>query len=111
MQTAIVLGTATATVKHPSMRRWKLLVVQPTLVDGRTPDGDPQLAVDCLGAGRGEQVIISSDGAYTRQLLNADNTPVRWSVIGICDPKPSRNSDPMPSTVATRDDARMSNTP
>ena len=80
-----VIGTATSTVKHPSMEGWKLLVVQPLAADGRSPDGDPVLAVDRLGAGRGETVIVSSDGRGTRELLQSDNTPVRWSVIGIRD--------------------------
>ncbi len=80
-----VIGTATATVRHPSMQGWKLLVVQPLAADGRTPDGDPILAVDSLGAGTGATVIISSDGRGTRELLQSDNTPVRWSIIGIRD--------------------------
>ncbi|HUT95632.1 MAG TPA: EutN/CcmL family microcompartment protein [Thermoguttaceae bacterium] len=80
-----VIGTATSTVKHPSMKGWKLLVVQPLAADGRSPDGDPVLAVDRLGAGRGETVIVTSDGRGTRELLQSDNTPVRWSVLGICD--------------------------
>ena len=80
-----VVGTATATAKHPSMKGWKLLVVQPLMADGTTPDGDPLLAVDSLGAGRGATVIVSSDGRFTRQLLEHDRTPVRWCVIGIRD--------------------------
>jgi ethanolamine utilization protein EutN len=44
---------ATATVKHPSMAGWKLLIVQPYGPDGQTPDGDPVLVVDALGAGIG----------------------------------------------------------
>ena len=67
------------------MEGWKLLVVQPYMVDGITPDGDPQLAVDSLGAGKGETVILSSDGKGTRELLGDDTTPVRWSVMGIAD--------------------------
>jgi ethanolamine utilization protein EutN len=85
MQVGKVIGTATATVKHRSMQGWKLLVVQPYMIDGVTPDGDPQLAVDTLGAGKGETVILSSDGRGTRELLGDDTTPVRWSVIGIED--------------------------
>lgn len=85
MQLGLVIGTATATAKHPSMNGWKLLVVQPHLADGRKPDGDPQLAIDNLGAGIGQQVMISSDGAGTRALLGVEATPVRWSVIGIPD--------------------------
>ena len=46
MQLGTVVGTATATVKHPSMAGWKLLVVQLYGADGQTPDGEPVLAVD-----------------------------------------------------------------
>jgi len=85
MQTGRVIGNATATVKHPSMQGWKLLVVQPYGPDGHTPDGDPILAVDALGAGAGEIVIISNDGRWTQQLLGSQTTPVWWFVIGIVD--------------------------
>jgi ethanolamine utilization protein EutN len=83
MQLGQVIGTATSTVKHPSMQGWKLLVVQFYENDGRKPDGEPVLAVDRLGAGFGDKVILSSDGKSTRELLSDKNTPVRWSVIGI----------------------------
>jgi microcompartment protein CcmK/EutM len=53
--------------------------------DGKIPDGEPVLAIDDRGAGRGEHVIITSDGAGTRALVGSDNTPVRWSVLGIAD--------------------------
>ena len=85
MQVATVLGNATATVKHPSMKGWKLLVVQVYRADGKTPDGEPMLTVDSLGAGAGERVMITSDGSSTRALLQSDTTPVRWHVMGICD--------------------------
>jgi ethanolamine utilization protein EutN len=85
MLTGRVIGTATATVKHASMEGWKLLVVQPTLADGRSPDGDPILVVDRLGAGRGETVIVAGDGGVAGELLQSETTPVRWSVIGIRD--------------------------
>ncbi len=84
MQLALVIGTATATVKHSSMQGCKLLVVQPRLVDGRV-DGDPVLAVDIVGAGVGESVMITSDGRGAREFLGVEATPVRWTVIGIQD--------------------------
>ena len=62
-----------------------MLVVQFYGVDGDTPDGEPVLAVDALGAGSGEHVILTSDGKGTRALLGSDTTPVRWSVIGLVD--------------------------
>lgn len=83
MQVGMIVGTATSTKKHPSMDGWKLIVVQPLMADRKSPDGEPVLAVDRLGAGVGEAVIISSDGKSTRAMLNSDTTPVRWSVIGI----------------------------
>ena len=85
MLKARVIGNATATVRHPSMRGWKLLLVQPLAPDGRSPDGDPFLAVDSLGAGTGEVVIVSSDGKGTREMLGSENSPVRWLTLGIVD--------------------------
>jgi ethanolamine utilization protein EutN len=85
MQLARVIGNATSTVKHPTLKGCKLLVVQPRLVDGQTPDGDPLLVVDGVGAGVGETVLITSDGRHARQLLDAEATPVRWTAIGIED--------------------------
>lgn len=80
-----VIGTTTSTVKHPSMEGWKLLVVQPLKPDGRSFDGDPQIAVETLGAGIGDLVVISSDGKGTRQMLDSGTSPVRWMVLGIVD--------------------------
>jgi ethanolamine utilization protein EutN len=80
-----VIGTATATVKHPSMEGAKLLLVKCFQADGRTPEGDPILVVDKLGAGRGDMVMITSDGIGTREMLKNEQSPVRWSVLGIPD--------------------------
>ena len=79
-----VIGRATATVKHPSMSGQKLLIVQPQMKNG-SPEGDPLIAIDGFGAGVGEVVIITSDGRNARAILDADATPVRWSIIGIKD--------------------------
>ena len=85
MQIAKVIGTATATIKHPSLTGWKLLLVQALGADGESPDGDPMLAVDALGDGSGQRVMVTSDGRSTRELIGDDRTPVRWTVMGICD--------------------------
>jgi ethanolamine utilization protein EutN len=84
MQIGRVIGHAVATTKHPSMTGWKLLLVQPLY--GELPDGEPILAVDAVGAGANERVLISSDGASARALVKDRKSPVRWTVIGICDP-------------------------
>ena len=83
MQLGLVLGTATATVKHPSFAGERLLVVQMVGADGRD-DGEPVLAFDRLGAGRGDQVMLTSDGALLQEQLGR-LTPGRWSVIGLPD--------------------------
>jgi ethanolamine utilization protein EutN len=80
-----VMGNAVATIKHPSMEGWKLLLVMALQADGRTIEGDPILVIDSVGAGRGEKVIITSDGIGARELVGNNQTPVRWSVLGICD--------------------------
>ena len=85
MQLARVIGTATSTIKHPTMHGWKLLVVQMLQADGKSPDGEPVISIDSLGAAPGQTVIITSDGKGTRELMKADNTPVRWSVMGLAD--------------------------
>ena len=84
MQLALIVGHAVSTVKHPSLHGWKLLVAQP-LTDAGDADGDPLLVIDSLGAGLGEQVIISSDGAGTRELIGSKNSPARWLNLGIVD--------------------------
>jgi ethanolamine utilization protein EutN len=85
MQAALVLGTTRATVKHPSLNGQRMLLVQPLGVND-SADGSPMIAVDQLGAQRGDRVIITSDGAFTRQLVGNDRTPVRWCTIGMIDP-------------------------
>jgi ethanolamine utilization protein EutN len=79
------MGNATATVKHPSMEGAKLLLVMALQADGRTIEGDPILVVDKLGAGRGEMVMITSDGIGAREMLGDEKSPVRWTVLGIPD--------------------------
>jgi ethanolamine utilization protein EutN len=80
-----VVGSATATLKHPSMEGYKLLLVMALQADGRSIEGDPILVVDTLGAGRGEKVMITSDGIGARELLGDNTSPVRWTVLGIAD--------------------------
>lgn len=85
MQLGKVVGRAVATCRHRSLAGQKLLVVQPLLADGRSPDGEVQLAVDCVGAGTGQTVMITSDGRYLRERVGDETTPLRWSIIGIRD--------------------------
>lgn len=85
MQVALVLGNAISTVKHRSLENVKLLVCQPLAADGRSRDGSPVIVADCMGAGAGEKVIITSDGATVRDLYGLENSPLRWTVMGLVD--------------------------
>ena len=84
MQLARVVGHGISTVKHSSLQGWKLLLVQPLAPDGKE-DGEPLLAIDKLGAGAADRVIISNDGTGARELVGIKNSPVRWMVLGVCD--------------------------
>jgi ethanolamine utilization protein EutN len=84
MQIARVVGHGVATVKHPSLRGWRLLLVQPLGTQDQ-PDGEPVLAIDDLGAGAGARVVVTSEGAAARQRVGAKDSPVRWMVLGLCD--------------------------
>ena len=61
MQLGRVIGSATSTVKHASFQGERLLIVQLEGVDGR-PDGEPVLAFDRMGAGKGDAVLLTNDG-------------------------------------------------
>ena len=84
MQIGQVVGHATATVKHPSLSGWKLLLVQ-MLSTTETPDGEPVLAIDHLGAGLGSRVILTNDGKAVTEVVKTKATPLRWMVLGLCD--------------------------
>ena len=84
MQIGEVIGHATATIKHPSLSGWRLLVVQP--LDARNqPDDAPVVAIDALGCGTGDHVMLTNDGGGVREMVGSNNTPLRWAVIGIVD--------------------------
>jgi ethanolamine utilization protein EutN len=83
MQLGRVIGTATSTVKHPTFQGERLLIVQIESVDGR-PDGEPVLAFDRMGAGRGDAVLLTNDGQVLQEMIGR-STPGRWSVMGLPD--------------------------
>jgi ethanolamine utilization protein EutN len=91
MQLAQVLGHATSTIKHATLNGWRMVIVQP--LDAREqPDGVPIIALDALGSGRGDRVVISSDGKAAREMIGADNSPARFSIIGLADPVVERRA-------------------
>jgi ethanolamine utilization protein EutN len=102
MQLAQVKGHATATVRHKSLVGARLLVCE-LLGASLKPAGDPVLAIDKLGAGCGDMVILTSDGLGLRELLKDETSPARWWTLGIVDEQGlTFHRDAAPSAVAAR---------
>jgi ethanolamine utilization protein EutN len=84
MQIAEVVGTVVATHKHRALEGAKLLLVQP-----QTPGGEPRgptlLAIDSVGAGVGERVLLVIEGRAAGDALGRKAAPVDAAIIGIID--------------------------
>ena len=81
---ARVVGTVVATQKHAKFEGAKLLLVQPLALDDK-PRGTALLAVDSLGAGVDEKVLIVMEGRAAGEALGQKGAPVDAAVIGIVD--------------------------
>jgi microcompartment protein CcmK/EutM len=86
---ARVDGVIVATVGHPSMAGHRSIICQPLDEQGRD-EGAPVLAVDPLGAGQHERVLISTDGSFTRAHVKDPKSPLRNIVMGIVDEPETR---------------------
>jgi microcompartment protein CcmK/EutM len=84
MQIARVVGTVVSTQKHVKFEGAKLLLVQPLQVDD-TPRGSPLLAVDGVGAGVSEKVLIVLEGRAAGDALGRRWAPVDAAIVGIID--------------------------
>lgn len=80
---AKVMGSAVATLKHDLLKTTKLLLVSPADVKGNVT-GDPFLAVDLVGAGEGELVIVSQ-GSSARVATGQNSSPTDAAIVGILD--------------------------
>ena len=84
MQLARVVGTVVATQKHSAFEGAKLLLVQPVGLDD-APRGATLLAVDSVGAGVTERVLIVLEGRAAGEALGKKRAPVDAAIIGIVD--------------------------
>ncbi len=83
MLIAKVMGTAVASAKHPALHSSKILVICPADIDGDV-NGDPILAVDLVGSGAGELVMVSQ-GSSARLATDYKNSPADAAIVGILD--------------------------
>jgi ethanolamine utilization protein EutN len=79
-----VVGQVVSTQKRPQFEGAKLLLVQP-----ETPQGEPRgaalLAVDSVGAGVTERVIVVIEGRAAGEALGKKLAPVDAAIVGIVD--------------------------
>jgi ethanolamine utilization protein EutN len=84
LQLAKVVGTVVSTQKHRKFEGAKLLLVQPLGLDN-APRGHALLAVDGVGAGVHDQVLIVLEGRAAADVLGRPATPVDAAIVGIVD--------------------------
>ncbi len=81
---ARVVGTVVSTQKRHQFEGSKLLLVQP-----ETPQGEPKgatlLAVDSVGAGVSERVLVVLEGRAAQEAMGKKLAPVDAAIVGIVD--------------------------
>jgi len=80
---AKVAGNVVCTRKDEKLVGTKLLLVQPVSLEGE-PRGNPLVAVDVVGAGEGELVLLVQ-GSSARQTGRTEGNPVDCTVFAIVD--------------------------
>lgn len=78
-----VIGTVVSTSKNENLVGMKLLVVE-KLTERLEREGTSEVAVDSVGAGTGEIVIVCK-GSSARYVFGNGSAPVDTSIVGIVD--------------------------
>lgn len=84
MQICRVVGTVVSTQKNKKLHGAKLLLVQPLTLDDK-PRGVALLAIDSVGAGVGEKVLVVFEGKAAGEALGRKAAAVDAAVVGIVD--------------------------
>lgn len=84
MKMARVIGSAVSTLKHDAYHGKKLMIVQPLSLEAE-PEGEAYLAVDYVGAGEGDVVLIGSAPGVAQKVFNVKIAPMRELIMGIID--------------------------
>ena len=83
MKIARVAGTVVSPISHPFFERQRLLLCD--LVDTDGASNGYLIAVDVVGAGAGERVLICDEGTSARQIFGIETGPIRSVIVGIID--------------------------
>jgi ethanolamine utilization protein EutN len=84
VQIGRVVGTVVSTQKNRKLEGAKLLLVQPLSLEGE-PRGGAVLAIDSVGAGVGERVLLVLEGRAAGDALGRKAAAVDAAIIGIVD--------------------------
>jgi ethanolamine utilization protein EutN len=84
MLIAKVIGTVVATRKHERLVGSKIQIVQPMEPQSGDKKGDPFVAIDAVGAGVGERVMVVT-GSGARHGVSNEQCPIDATIIGIID--------------------------
>jgi len=85
MRLAQVIGPVVATRRNRALDAATLLLTQPVDRDGQ-PVGGAHLAVDSVGAGVGDLVLLVLEGRAAAAVLGSRAAPVDAAIVGIVDP-------------------------
>jgi microcompartment protein CcmK/EutM len=83
MQIALVIGSTISTIKDDKLHGRKLMLVRESDLQGE-PVGAPRIAVDTVGAGAGDLVILTA-GSSARRTSQTDGAPVDLVIVGVID--------------------------
>ncbi len=81
---ARITGNVVSTIHHPIVDGRKLLLAERLDPTGK-PSGGYVIALDAIGAGQGETVLVLDEGTGARQVLDDANAPIRSVIVGIVD--------------------------
>lgn len=81
---ARITGSVVSTIHHPVIDGRKLLLAERLDHNGE-PAGGYLIAMDAIGAGKGETVLVLDEGNGARQILDDPAAPVRSIVVAIVD--------------------------
>ena len=84
MYLAKVIGKAVSVVKHPAYQNRTLLLVQPLSLKSQLVR-TPTIAVDYVGAGEGDTVIVGAGPGVAQEIFGVEDAPIRELVMGIVD--------------------------
>ncbi len=84
MKLGRVIGRVWATSKDASLEGRTILLVRPLQPDG-SARGEAYLAVDAIGAGAGERVLVVDEGGSAGQVLGLVDPPIRTVIVGVVD--------------------------